>query len=88
MFPIGLLRQATFPALPSTVAGFPALPPVTALPAINNFTNILTPQILTPTTGQTCTCVPTGACNITTVPGSVDGTGSIDIRIVTNVSNS
>lgn len=45
---------------------------------------VITPAIVTPAPGSTCVCVPTGRC--TTTPGSsTDGSGVIDIRIVTGV---
>lgn len=44
---------------------------------------VITPAIVTPTTGTTCICVPPGRC--TTSPSTSDGSGVIDIRIVTGV---
>lgn len=44
---------------------------------------VITPAIVTPTPGTTCVCVPTGRC--TTSPSTSDGSGVIDIRIVTGV---
>lgn len=43
---------------------------------------VITPAIVTP--GTTCVCVPPGRCT-TTPSGSTDGSGVIDIRIVTGV---
>lgn len=61
----------------TTLPGFPTLPAslptaIAASPVVN---------IVTPTTGQTCICVPTGQCTPSGT-GNLDGSGIIDIRIV------
>lgn len=71
----------TFPTLPATNAPTVATA-ATAAPATVTASAILAPNIVTPN-GQTCICVPTGSCQ---GQGSPDGSGLIDIRIVTNVS--
>ncbi len=70
----------------TTLPTFPTLPAssvtaaVTAAPTVAN--TVVTTNIVTPV-GQTCICVPTGSCTGVSNP---DGSGLIDIRIVTNVS--
>ncbi|KAG4077162.1 hypothetical protein HA402_016149 [Bradysia odoriphaga] len=59
----------------TTLPGFPSLP--ASVPTVT--AGVPVPNIVTPTTGQTCICVPTGQCTPT---GSLDGSGIIDIRIV------
>lgn len=61
--------------MPASPTAAPTAPATTA-------TTVITPNIVTPT-GQTCICVPTGSCQ---GQGSPDGSGLIDIRIVTNVT--
>lgn len=70
------------------IPAFPSLPPLAGIPTgiqqplfLNN-TNL----IVTTPSGQTCICVPAGACSSTPPVGNTDGSGLLDIRIVTNVS--
>ncbi|KAJ6644652.1 hypothetical protein Bhyg_09621 [Pseudolycoriella hygida] len=79
-------RQASplpsFPTLsvpvPTTVSVTPVASPL-AIPVGGISTNIVTPA------GQTCVCVPTGACTPGTT-GTPGGEGLIDIRIVNNLT--
>lgn len=81
----GLERQAIPVFSPST---FPPSLPI--FPATAAATTAALPAPLTLSTnsnGQTCVCVPTGSCPVTATPqGNTDGSGILDIRIVTNVS--
>lgn len=89
----GLERQALpvyVPALPQ-LATFP--PPLSIFPVTAQAANpalVAVPAALplpSTTNGQTCVCVPTGTCPVATAPqGNTDGSGLLDIRIVTNVS--
>ncbi|KAJ6644657.1 hypothetical protein Bhyg_09626 [Pseudolycoriella hygida] len=80
-------RQASplpsFPTLsvpvPTTVSVTPVASPL-AIPVGGISTNIVTPA------GQTCVCVPTGACTPGTT-GTPGGEGLIDIRIVNNLTH-
>lgn len=61
-------------------------PPPGPLPPYPGPGQVITPAIITPgviTPGTTCICVPAGRC--TTSPSTSDGSGVIDIRIVTGV---
>lgn len=82
----GLERQA-LPVFPPALTGsnIPVLPPTAPATAAAASASVPLP---TPTNGQTCVCVPTGTCSGTLIPpGNTDGSGLLDIRIVTNVSN-
>ncbi|XP_062556334.1 phenoloxidase-activating factor 2-like [Armigeres subalbatus] len=46
----------------------------------------IVPPLVTNGTGQTCVCIPTGRC--TSTPPSNDGSGMIDVRIVTSQTSS
>ncbi|GAB0097935.1 phenoloxidase-activating factor 2 [Sergentomyia squamirostris] len=71
-FPPTTFPQNPFPTLPPTSFPQNPFPPPTLFP----------PTIFPPgPTGQTCVCAPVGQCQ--TTGGSIDGSGVIDIRIVT-----